>query len=74
MKYYEKSNNNSERILARMENFINNEKLTLFRNIINNKITPLVEEVHHKRMILFKDKINWNACGGSFQPHQDHDA
>lgn len=75
MKYFEKSNNNNERILARMENFINHEKLTLFRNIINNKVTPLVEEVHHKRMILFKDKINWKLPGGgSFQPHQDHDA
>ena len=75
MKYYETCNKTNERILARMENFVNNNEFTILNRIINLKVTPIVEEVIEKRMVIFKDKINWKLPGGGgFEPHQDHDA
>ena len=76
MKYFENSSqSNSKKILARIENFINDSNLTELNNIINNEVNPIVEEVLESRVNMFKDKINWKLSGGgAFKPHQDFDA
>lgn len=71
MKYFEATN--EERQPARIENFINyhNE----WKQLLENKITPLVNKITNQEMVLFKDKLNWKLAGGNgFKPHQDHPA
>ena len=73
MKYYENINN--ERKLSRIENFINNDNCFELKLIVDNTVTPIIEEILTKRMVLFKDKINWkHPGGGCFKPHQDFEA
>lgn len=75
MKYFENSSDNSSKILARMENFINDSNMVDFKEFISNEVTPIVEEVLESRVNLFKDKINWKLPGGgAFKPHQDFEA
>lgn len=68
MIYYEKNNQRS-----RIENFINySPNIKLF---IENKISPLIENICQTPMILFKDKLNWKLSqGDGFEAHQDHPA
>lgn len=74
MKYFETDNSNNK-ILARMENFIEDTNLSDFRELVYSEVTPIVEEVLEKRVALFKDKINWKLPGGgAFKPHQDFEA
>ena len=80
MKYYETVNtssidinSNNERILARMENFI--DETTELRYLVNNRVKTTLEEVADTNMTLFKDKLNWKLPGGgAFKPHQDFEA
>lgn len=79
MKYFEKKTDTQTgtdtKILARMEYFINEEKLSELKKIVDNEVTPILEEVLESRVALFKDKINWKLPGGgAFKPHQDFEA
>ena len=74
MKYFESDNNNNK-ILARMENFIEDPNLSDLRDLVYNEVSPILEEVLEKRVTLLKDKINWKLPGGgAFKPHQDFEA
>lgn len=75
MKYYENSSNSQHRILARIENFCNDKKMSnLYDNIIT-KVSDTINNVMGQKMNMFKDKINWKLPGGGkFKPHQDFEA
>ena len=74
MKYFESDNNNNK-ILARMENFIEDPNLSDLRELVYNEVAPILEEVLEKRVTLLKDKINWKLPGGgAFKPQQDFEA
>jgi ectoine hydroxylase-related dioxygenase (phytanoyl-CoA dioxygenase family) len=58
---------------ARIENFV--QYMSMISNFVDNKITPLIEQLCGEPMILFKDKMNWKLAGGKgFLPHQDQPA
>ena len=71
MGYYEKSKNNGERILTRLENFVDYNKN--FHNLVySEKITKCVDSLLGEKCVFFKEKINFKNPGGSgFKPHQD---
>ena len=71
MGYYETSMINGERILTRLENFIDyHEK---FHDLVTSeKILESVEKLLGEKAVFFKDKINFKNPGGAgFKPHQD---
>lgn len=86
MKYYEnlhptediqhgdiKSNTGSNRILSRIENFLDDR--TELRYFVNTRVKNTLNEVTGNDMVLFKDKLNWKLPGGgAFKPHQDFEA
>ena len=64
MIYYE---NNQ---LNRTENFLKYNKT--LRMLFKNKIDRFLEKLLTKKVIIFKDKINWKLPGSiGFEPHQD---
>lgn len=76
MKYFESSSENkNSKILARIENFIHQPDLKKLKKLVDNEVTPILEEVLESRTVMFKDKMNWKLPGGgSFKPHQDFEA
>lgn len=75
MIYYENNESLSDNTKkkTRIENFINyhNE----IHNLVKNQLQKLLEEITGKKMILFKDKLNWKYSNGKgFKAHQDHPA
>ena len=75
MKYYENSNNSQQRILARIENFVNDKNVSELYNNVIKKVSQLVDDIMCEKMNMFKDKINWKLPGGGkFKPHQDFEA
>jgi ectoine hydroxylase-related dioxygenase (phytanoyl-CoA dioxygenase family) len=73
MKYFEK-NKHSQRILQRLENFLDYNKP--LDNLLNgNRFLNLVGELFGEEAILYKEKINYKLAGGNgFVPHQDASA
>ena len=71
MAYYETSKNNSQRIIMRVENYVDYHKI--FSNFAYSKtILDTIEQLTGEEFILFKDKINFKKPGGGgFRPHQD---
>ncbi len=71
MGYYETSLNDGERILTRLENFVDYHKN--FHDLIySEKIIGCVEELLGEPCVFFKEKINFKNPGGAgFKPHQD---
>jgi len=71
MAYYETNVEDGNRILTRLENFVDyNEK---FQELVySEKIKGCIEELLGEPSVLFKEKINFkNPGGGGFNPHQD---
>lgn len=73
MVYFEKNKNTQTKFKSRIENFIcYHPELNDF---FYKQINPLVNEIYGRKMVLFKDKLNWKIGGGSgFKAHQDHPA
>tara|TARA_B110001454_G_scaffold113935_1_gene106721 strand:+ start:11933 stop:12706 length:774 start_codon:yes stop_codon:yes gene_type:complete len=71
MGYYETSLKDGNRILTRLENFVNFNKK--FHDLVYSpKIIDSVEDLLGEKCVLFKEKINFKNPGGSgFKPHQD---
>ena len=72
MAYYETNlKNNNERILCRIEKYIDYHPE--FKEIAySKKIIDCVEDIMGEPCVLFKDKINFKRPGaGGFRPHQD---
>ncbi|RZD38744.1 MAG: phytanoyl-CoA dioxygenase [Thaumarchaeota archaeon] len=72
MAYYETSNNNdNERILSRVEKYVDYHPE--FQKLANSKnILYALEDLMGGSCVLFKDKINFKRTGGGgFRPHQD---
>ena len=65
--------NNEEKIKSRLENFIYyHDDLKKF---ITTRVKDAVDDMYNKKMVLFKDKLNWKYGGGkAFKAHQDHPA
>ena len=71
MAYYETSKNNSQRIIMRVENYVDYHEI--FSNFAySKKILDTIKQLTGEEFILFKDKINFKKPGGGgFRPHQD---
>ena len=71
MAYYETSQNNSERILMRIENYVDYHQI--FHDFAySEKILGTIEHLMGENFVLFKDKINFKKSGGGgYRPHQD---
>ena len=76
MKYYENSNNSTDkRILSRIENFVNDKNVSELYNNVIKKVSQTLHDIMCEKMNMFKDKINWKLPGGGkFKPHQDFEA
>jgi ectoine hydroxylase-related dioxygenase (phytanoyl-CoA dioxygenase family) len=71
MGYYETSLETGERILTRLENFIDYNK-NFYDLIYSKKITDCIEDLLNESCVFFKEKINFKNPGGAgFKPHQD---
>mgnify|MGYP001303058242 CR=1 FL=1 len=71
MAYYETSQNNTNRILMRVENYVDFHKI-FYSFAYSKKILGIIEELMNEEFVLFKDKINFKKPGGGgFRPHQD---
>jgi len=72
MIYYERDNFRNKKI-SRIENFINYNRD--IKDFIYNRITPTINEIYQKPMVLFKEKMNLKkAYGKGFKAHQDQPA
>ncbi|WGQ10944.1 phytanoyl-CoA dioxygenase family protein [Pedobacter gandavensis] len=71
MKYYENSFIDNNKILCRIENFINYN--TFFKKLLNSrKLSNTLQSLFGAKPVLFKEKINYKLSGAnSFTPHQD---
>ncbi len=68
MIYFEKNRNKS-----RIENFINYQNN--IKKLLENTLTPLINNITNNTNTLFKDKMNWKNPGGKgFKSHQDQPA
>ena len=71
MAYYETSKNNSERMIMRVENYVDYHK-SFYNFAYSEKILGVIEQLMGEKFVLFKDKINFKKPGGGgFRPHQD---
>lgn len=71
MGYYETSRKNGERILTRLENFIDYHK-KFYDLAHSEKIIECIDNLLGEKCVFFKDKINFKNPGGAgFEPHQD---
>ncbi|MDB6367608.1 phytanoyl-CoA dioxygenase [Photorhabdus sp. HUG-39] len=74
MKYYESSVIDNNKILNRIENFIDKKEAFVIKKI-EKKSSKLLSLVMGEDYFLFKDKINFKLSGGGgFSPHQDYPA
>ena len=72
MIYFEKDYKNRKK-KARIENIIRYHPE--INDLVQNKITPTLENIYQKKMTLFKDKMNWKKpFGKGFSAHQDQPA
>ena len=70
MIYFEKD---KEKKKARIENIVNYHPE--LKELVDNNITPTLEQIYKKPMNLFKDKMNWKkGFGKGFKAHQDQPA
>ena len=69
MIYFENNSNKK----ARIENFINYHPN--LKNILNDRLLPVINKIYGDNLVLFKDKLNWKyGGGGGFKAHQDQPA
>ena len=74
MFYYEDNLDQTERILARIENFYPYHQ-ELNKLINSDKVLHSIEDLLEEKAVLFKDKINFKMPSGQpFKPHQDSQA
>jgi len=71
MRYYERHPTTSERMLARIENFVPHHA-GLAALFADRRLMELLATCCGESVLLFKDKINFKLPGGAaFAPHQD---
>ncbi|GGA93290.1 phytanoyl-CoA dioxygenase family protein [Puia dinghuensis] len=71
MRYYEQSNTCNEKLLCRVENFIDYDKL-FHQLLYETRLLGILSELFNESPTLFKEKINFKKSGGNgFAPHQD---
>ena len=72
MIYFEKDTHQNKK-RARIENIVNHHPD--IKQLVDETITPTLENIYQKKMNLFKDKMNWKKpFGKGFGAHQDQPA
>ena len=60
-------------LLCRVEDFL--FALPSLKNLIDQKVNPLISQLMKEEAVIFKEKINFKwPGGGAFRPHQDYPA